>query len=81
MRKIPITLKIVQIEKNHIFSHYFLREKARQFGNTRLCILGAGQHIPSFASKLLLKEVICKKTVKNVFFQQNQVRIAKTLVL
>ena len=36
----------------------------------------AGQllYIPSFASKLLLKEVICKKNpVKNVFFQQNQV--------
>ena len=32
--------------------------------------------IPSFASKLLLKEVICKKNVKNVFFQQNQVHIA-----
>ena len=38
---------------------------------TRLCILGLDNfYIPSFASKLVLKEVICKKTVKNVFFQQ-----------
>ena len=35
---------------------------------------GAGQFfIPYFASKLLLKEVIFKKTVKNVFFQQNHI--------
>ena len=78
MRKVAITLKIVQIEEKSFFSNYFLREKARQFGNmTRLCILGLDNfYIPYFASKLLLKEVICKKTVKNVFFQQNQVQIA-----
>ena len=61
MRKIAITLKIVQIEEKSYFSHYFLQEKARQFGNmTRLCIQGLNNfYIPSFASKLLLKEVIC----------------------
>ena len=58
-----LPLKLCKLKKNHIFSHYFLREKARQFGNmTRLCIQGLDNfYIPSFASKLLLKEVICKK--------------------
>ena len=65
MRKIAITLKIVQIEeKSFFFSHYFFREKARQFVNmTIICIQGLDTfYIPSFASKLLLKEV---KSVKN----------------
>ena len=73
MRKIAITLKIVQIdEKYDFFPIIFFREKARQFGNLpRLRIQTLDNfYIPSFASKLLLKEVICKKPVKNVCFQQ-----------
>ena len=61
--KSRLPLKLCKLKKNRIFSHYFLREKARQFGNMpRLRIQGLDNfYIPSFASKLLLKEVICKK--------------------
>ena len=77
MRKIAITLKIVQIDEKSYFFPLFSSGKGRQFGNMpRLRIQTLDNfYIPSFASKLLLKEVICKKPVKNVFFQQNQVHI------
>ena len=57
-------VKLCKLKKNRIFSHNFLREKARQSGNiTRYCIQGlATFYIPFFfVSILLLKEVTCQK--------------------
>ena len=77
MRKIGITLKIVQIEEKSYFLALFLSGKGKTvWKHDHIMYSGAGQLLyTSFASKLLLKEVICKKN-RQKRFQQNQVHIA-----
>ena len=69
MRK---SLKIVQIEeKSYFVSIIFFREKARQFCKLNQMLYSGTGHFFIyhffFASRLLLKEVICKKRQKRLF--------------
>ena len=71
MQKIAITLKIVQIDEKSIFFPIIFFAKRQ--GSLETCPGLRIQtldnfYIPSLASKLLLKEVICKKNRQKRLF-------------